>query len=174
MPPIIDKPSQLVVAIVEAIRRAKPGITVASRKNFTESVEQPWVLIAIERDATASRARDGRIAHDLSISLQVVMPPESADPQLAACDLSSALKDLVTDNRWDLSGDQCEVPVNLDAVPSAFVSGTRAFPAWTLSFTQTLYFGTPLLDDPLGAPKYARTWEVSDIDDPDQYTELEG
>jgi hypothetical protein len=31
-----------------------------------------------------------------------------------------------------------------------------------------------LLEDPLGIPKFARTWEVSNIDDPDQYTALEG
>ena len=35
------------------------------------------------------------------------------------------------------------------------------------------YLGPTLLDDPLGTPKFARTWEVSDIDDPDQYTALE-
>ncbi|WP_212625614.1 hypothetical protein [Pseudomonas sp. PP3] len=174
MPPIIDKPSQLVVAIVEALRRSVPGINVGSRADFTGVVEQPWVLIAIERDATASRSADGRIAHVLSVSLQAVVRPESADPQLAACDLISALKDLVTDNRWGLPGEQCDLPLNLDAIPSAFISETRTFPAWTLSFTQTLYFGTPLLDDPVGIAKYARTWEVSNIDDPDQYTELEG
>ncbi|WP_130930346.1 hypothetical protein [Pseudomonas sp. Sample_24] len=174
MPPILDKPSQLVVAIVEAVRRSAPGINVGSREDFTDVIEQPWVLIAIERDATASRAADGRIAHVLSVSLQAVLPPQSADPQLAACDLTSALKDLVTDNRWGLPGDQCDVPLNLDAIPSTFVSGTQTFLAWTLSFTQTLYFGTPLLDDPVRIAKYARTWEVSNIDDPDQYTELEG
>lgn len=174
MPPIIDKPSQLVVAIVEALRRSVPGINVGSREDFTDVVAQPWVLIAIERDATASRAADGRIAHVLSVSLQAVVHPESADPQLAACDLTSVLKDFVTDNLWELPGDQCGLPSTLDAIPSTFVSGTQSFPAWTLTFTQTLYFGTPLLDDPVGIAKYARAWEVSNIDDPDQYTELEG
>lgn len=174
MPPIIDKPSQLVVAIVEALRRSEPAINVGSREDFVDDVEQPWVVIGIERDATANRAADGRIAHVLFVSMQVVLPAESADLQLATCDLASALKDLLTDNRWGLPGDQCDVPLNLDAIPSTFVSGTQTFPAWTLSFTQTLYFGTPLLDDPVGIAKYARTWEVSNIDDPDQYTELEG
>ena len=49
----------------------------------------------------------------------------------------------------------------------------QPYKAWTLSFNQTLYLGPTLLDDPLGIPKFARTWEVSNIDDPDQYTTLE-
>ena len=49
----------------------------------------------------------------------------------------------------------------------------QQYKTWTLTFTQTLYLGPTLLDDPLGTPKFARTWEVSNIDDPDQYTALE-
>ncbi|AWY43124.1 hypothetical protein DKY63_25695 [Pseudomonas putida] len=168
---VIEKPSQLFAAIVAALRSSPLSINVGSREDFIDAGDQPWVLVAIERNAANDRASDGRIAHVLTISLQTVTRP--AYPSLAACDLTSALKNLVTDNRWGLSGDQCDLPANLDAIPSSLINGTQAFPAWTLSFTQTLYFGTPLLDDPLGTPKFARTWEVSDIDDPDQYTELE-
>ncbi|MGJ7514309.1 hypothetical protein ACSFE6_08220 [Pseudomonas baetica] len=174
MPPIIEKPSQLITAIATVLRNSNLGINVGSRDDFADVGDRPWVLIALERDAADCRARDGRIAHVLTVSLQAVMRPESESPSLAACDLVSALKDLATDNRWSLPGDQCDVPTRFDAIPSSLINGTQEFPAWTLSFTQTLYFGTPLMDDPQGIPKFARTWEVSDIDDPDQYTELEG
>jgi hypothetical protein len=42
-----------------------------------------------------------------------------------------------------------------------------------VSFTQTLYLGPSLLEDPTGTPLFAHTWEVSDIDDPDQYRPLQ-
>ncbi|WP_448106570.1 hypothetical protein [Pseudomonas azerbaijanoccidentalis] len=174
MPSVIEKPSQLFTAIVTALRNSGLGINVGSREDFTDVGDQPWVLMSIERDAADSRASDGRIAHVLTVSLQAVMPPASGSPRLAACDLTSALKDLVTDNRWGLPGEQCDLPTNLDAIPSVLIGGTQEVCAWTLSFTQTLFLGAQLLDDPLGIPKFARTWEVSNIDDPDQYTELEG
>ncbi|WLG85978.1 hypothetical protein PSH97_05480 [Pseudomonas cucumis] len=169
MPAVIEKPSQLFSAIAETLRTAIPGLKVGSHQDFDGTVDLPWVLIAIERDAPGNRANDGRIAHVLTISLQVVL----ASAGLAACDLASELKNLVTDNRWNLSGDQCDLPMNIDGIPSTFISETREYTAWTVSFTQILHLGPTLLEDPLGIPKFARTWEVSNIDDPDQYTALE-
>ena len=131
------------------------------------------MLIAFERNAPGDRAHDGRIAHVLTVSLQVIVPPTLSNRDWPLCDLASVLKDLVTDNRWGLPGSQCDLPMNIDALPSTFISGSQEYLAWTLSFTQTIYLGASLLDDPLGIPKFARTWEVSNIDDPDQYTALE-
>lgn len=169
MPVVIEKPSQLFSAIAETLRTTIPGLTVGSHQDFDGTGGQPWVLIAFERDAPGNRANDGRIAHVLTISLQVVL----ASAGLAACDLASELKNLVTDNRWNLSGDQCDLPMNIDGIPSTFISETREYTAWTVSFTQILHLGPTLLEDSLGIPKFARTWEVSNIDDPDQYTALE-
>ncbi|WP_431080355.1 hypothetical protein [Pseudomonas thivervalensis] len=170
MPVLIEKPSQLFFAIAQTLRITYPTLKVGSPQDFDGSDDQPWVLIAIERDAPGHRANDGRIAHVLTVSLQVVM----AVPGWEACDLAAELKQLVMDNRWGLSGDQCDLPMELDGLPSTFINPTRQYTAWTLSFSQTLYLGSTLLDDPLGIPKFARTWEVSNIDDPDQYTALEG
>jgi hypothetical protein len=165
----IEKPSQLFTVIAEALRIAIPGLRVGSLQDFDSTGDPAWVLIALERNALGERANDGRIAHVLTVSLQAVLPTSS----LEACDLGSALKNLITDNRWNLPRDQCDLPMNIDGVASTFISGTRQYNAWTVSFTQALYLGPLLLDDPLGTPKFARTWEVSDIDDPDQYTTLE-
>ncbi|MHC8288442.1 hypothetical protein ACYZUD_16810 [Pseudomonas sp. XS1P51] len=169
----IDKPSRLLFAIADALRLAGLGLKVGGRQDFDGTFDQAWVLIAIEHNAAGDRANDGRIAHVLTVSLQIIVPPTLDDPALAAGDLASVLKGLVTDNRWGLPGSQCDLPMNIDALPSIFISDAREYLAWTLSFTQTLYLGALLLDDPLGIPKFARTWEVSNIDDPDQYTELE-
>lgn len=170
MPAAIEKPSQLASAITETVRTTIPGLKVGSFQDFDDTDDQSWVLIALERDASGSRANDGRIAHVLTVSLQVVLPGAA----LAACDLASELKHLVADNRWNLPADQCDLPLNIDGIPSTFISGTKEYAAWTLSFTQALYLGPTLLEEPLGIPKFARTWEVSNIDDPDQYTALEG
>lgn len=170
MPALIEKPSQLFSAIAQTLRTTYPTLKVGSPQEFDGTEDQPWVLIAIERDAPGHRANDGRIAHVLTVSLQVVM----AVPGWDACDLAAELKHLVMDNRWGLSGDQCDLPTELDGLPSMFINPARSYTAWTLSFNQTLYLGPTLLEDPLGIPKFARTWEVSNIDDPDQYTALEG
>lgn len=174
MSPDIDKPSRLLFAIAEALRSAGLGLKVGGRQDFDGTFDQAWILIALERNAPGERANDGRIAHVLTLSLQVIVSPTLADPGLAACDLAAVLKGWVTDKRWGLSGSQCDLPMNIDALPSTFISDAREYLAWTLSFTQTLYLGALLLDDPLGIPKFAKTWEVSNIDDPDQYTALEG
>ncbi|MEB0045742.1 MULTISPECIES: hypothetical protein [unclassified Pseudomonas] len=170
MPAVIGKPSQLVSAIAEALRIAVPEVKVGNNQDFDSTGDSTWVLISIEHDAPGERAHNGRIAHVLSVSLQAILPTAG----LAACDLASELKNLVTDNCWKLPGDQCDLPLNIDGIASTFTRDTRQYNAWTVSFTQTLYLGPLLLDDPLGTPKFARTWEVSNIDDPDQYTALEG
>ncbi|MCQ6259332.1 hypothetical protein [Pseudomonas sp. Q11] len=169
MPAIIEKPSQLFSAVAQTLRATYPTLKVASPQDFDGTDDQPWVLIAIERDASGNRANDGRIAHVLTVSLQVVMAVAGWE----ACDLAGELKHLVVDNRWGLSGDQCDLPTEIDGIASTFTHEARAYTAWTLSFTQTIYLGPTLLEYPLGIPKFARTWEVSNIDDPAQYTALE-
>lgn len=170
MPTPIQQPSQLFTAIATTLRNtAGLNIIVGHHDDFTAPGDQAWVLIDFDRNASGLRAADGRIAHVITLSLQVI--PALAATAFAACDLIAVLKNLITDNRWGLPGDQCDLPTNIDGRPSLL---GEQYKAWTLTFEQTLYLGPTLLDDPLGTPKFARTWEVSDIDDPDQYTALEG
>ncbi|MCU0073727.1 hypothetical protein N8H71_19215 [Pseudomonas koreensis] len=172
MPAPIQQPSQLFTAMATALRNnADLNVQVGNHDDFTAPGDKAWVLIDIERNAPGERASNGRITHVLTLSLQVI--PTISSTAFAACDLIAALKNLVTDNRWGLSGDQCDLPMNIDGMPSLLIRADQPNKAWTLSFNQTLYLGPTLLDDPLGTPKFARTWEVSDIDDPDQYTSLE-
>lgn len=169
MPTPIQQPSQLFTAIATTLRNAAGlAIIVGHHEDFTAPGDQAWVLIDFDRNASGLRAADGRIAHVLTLSLQVI--PALAANAFAACDLIAVLKNLITDNRWGLPGDQCDLPMNIDGLPSML---GQQYKAWTLTFEQTLYLGPTLLDDPLGTAKFARTWEVSNIDDPDQYTALE-
>jgi hypothetical protein len=173
MPIPIQQPSQLFTSIATALRNtAGLNLTVGNHDGFTAPGDQAWVLIDFDRNGPGVRAADGRIAHVMTVSLQVI--PALAASAFAACDLIAVLKNLITDNRWGLPGDQCDLPLNIDGLPSLLISADQQYKAWTLTFEQTLYLGSTLLDDPLGMPKFARTWEVSDIDDPDQYTALEG
>lgn len=172
MPAMIQQPSQLFSAMATTLRNtAGLNVQVGNPQDFTAPGDQAWVLIDIERDAPGVRAADGRIAHVLTLSLQVI--PAGSATAFAACDLIATLKNLITDNRWGLPAAQCDLPMNIDGSPSLLVQADLQSKAWTLTFNQTLYLGPTLLDDPLGTAKFARTWEVSNIDDPEQYTALE-
>jgi hypothetical protein len=172
MPTPIQLPSQLFTAIATTLRNtAGLNISVGKHGDFTAPCDQAWVLIDFDRNASGLRAADGRIAHVMTPSLQVI--PALSATAFAACDLIAVLKNLITDNRWGLPGNQCDLPIAIDGLPSLLIRADQQYKAWTLTFNQTLYLGPTLLDDPLGTPKFARTWEVSNIDDPDQYTALE-
>ncbi|MFI8224792.1 hypothetical protein [Pseudomonas sp. NPDC085632] len=172
MPTPIQQPSHLFTAIATTLRNtAGLGLNVGNHADFTAPGEQAWVLIDFDRNGSGVRAADGRIAHVMTLSLQVI--PALSASAFAACDLIAVLKNLITDNRWGLPAGQCDLPINIDGLPSLLVRADPPYKTWTLTFDQTLYLGPTLLDDPLGTPKFARTWEVSNIDDPDQYTALE-
>lgn len=172
MPTPIQQPSQLFTAIATTLRNTVGlNLNVGNHDDFTAPGDQAWALINFDRNGPGVRAADGRIAHVMTVSLQVI--PALAASAFVACDLIAVLKNLITDNRWNLPSDQSDLPMNIDGLPSLLIRGDQQYKAWTLSFNQTLYLGPTLLDDPLGTPKFARTWEVSDIDDPDQYTALE-
>ncbi|MFO2462490.1 hypothetical protein OOJ96_01110 [Pseudomonas sp. 15FMM2] len=167
----IEKPSELPLAIGQALRVALPDLQVGSAQDF-QATNKTCVVITVERNGPAVRSLEGRKAHVLSVLLKV-MVGQGAQP-FEACDLASRLMDLVLDNRWNLPPTQCEVPMNIVAVPSTLAGAETDYDAWTVSFTQTLYLGPPLLEDPTGTPLFACTWEVSDIDDPDQYQPIAG
>lgn len=168
---LLEKPSQLPIAVGETLRAAFPDLWVGSPQDFL-ATDKTGVLITLERNGPAVRSLEGRKAHELSVSLKVVVARGA--PPFEACDLASRLMDLVLDNRWNLPPVQCDVPMGIVAVPSRLVGTDTDYDAWTVSFTQTLYLGPPLLEDPTGTPLFAWTWDVSDIDDPDQYQPLQG
>lgn len=164
---LIEKPSQLPEAIVEAVKSALPQLRVGNHLD----VQGPGVLISLERNGPGLRSLAGRKAHALTVLLKVSVTTGSAP--FDACDLASQLMDLALDNRWGLPSDQCDVPTNIVAAPSTSSVSETDYDTWTVSFTQTLYLGPSLLEDPTGTPLFARTWEVSNIDDPDQYRPLQ-
>ncbi|QJI30745.1 hypothetical protein HKK55_19220 [Pseudomonas sp. ADAK18] len=168
---LIEKPSQLPMAIGEALHRAFPDLRIGSNQDFQGAEDKTGVLITVEGNGPGVRSLEGRKAHVMAISLKAMVARGSLP--FDACDLASQLMDLVLDNRWGLPSAQCDLPASIVAVPTLL--GTQPdYDTWTVSFTQTLYLGQPLLDDPLGKPVFACTWEVSNIDDPDQYQALPG
>ena len=164
---LIEKPSQLPEAIGEVLKRAFPTLRVGNHLDF----QPPGVLISIERNGPGLRSMDGRKAHALTVLLEVTVTASSAP--FDACDLASQLMDVALDNRWGLPHDQCDLPANIVAAPSTSSSSETDYDTWTVSFTQTLYVGPSLIEDPTGKPLFACTWEVSNIDDPDQYRPLQ-
>ena len=167
----IEKTSQLPMAIADALKRAFPQLRVGNHQDFTGTGDKTGVLVSVERNGPGVRSLEGRKAHVLTVSLKVTVAGGAA--AFDACDLASQLMDLALDNRWGLPPDQCDLPSAIVAAPSALTGAETDYDTWTVSFSQTLYLGPPLLEDPTGKPLFARTWEVSDINDPDQYRPLQ-
>ncbi len=167
---LIEKPSQLPQAIGDALRAAFPDLKVGNHQDFQGTGDKTGVLITVEGNGPGIRSREGRKAHALSISLKAMVAPGALP--FDACDLASQLMDLVLDNRWNLPRAQCDLPTSIVAAPSLRATAETDYDTWTVSFTQTLYLGPVLLNDPTGQPLFARTWEVSNINDPDQYKPL--
>lgn len=167
---LIEKPSQLPQAIGAALHAALPGLKVGSHQDFQGDAEKNGVMVTVEGNGPGIRSREGRKAHVLAISLRAMVAPGAL--AFDACDLASQLMDLVLDNRWDLPPAQCDLPANIVAAPALRTSVETDYDTWTVSFTQTLYLGPALLDDPTGQPLFVCTWDVSNIDDPTQYQPL--
>ena len=167
---LIEKPSQLPQAISEALRRAFPELKVGTHQDFQGGANNTGVLITVEGNGPGLRSREGRKAHALGISLKAMVAPGALP--FDACDLASQLMDLVLDNRWNLPQAQCDLPTSIVAAPALRTSVETDYDTWAVSFTQTLYLGPALLDDPTGQPLFACTWDVSNIDDPTQYQPL--
>ncbi|MBD8268754.1 hypothetical protein [Pseudomonas fluorescens] len=167
---LIEKPSQLPQAIGVALQAAFPDLKVGSHRDFQSDLEKTGVMITVEGNGPGIRSREGRKAHVLAISLKAMLAPGALP--FDACDLASQLMDLVLDNRWSLPQSQCELPTNMVAAPSMGTAVARDYDTWTVSFTQTLYLGPELLNDPTGHALFACTWDVLNIDDPDQYRPL--
>ncbi|WLH86050.1 hypothetical protein [Pseudomonas sp. FP2338] len=167
---LIEKPSQLPYAIGAALHAAFPDLKVGNHQDFQGALDKTGVLITVEGNGPGIRSREGRKAHALTISLRAMVAPGALP--FDACDLASQLMDQVLDNRWGLPLAQCDLPINIVAAPVAATTAETDYDTWTVSFTQTVYIGPVLLTDPTGQPLFARTWEVADIDDPDQYKPL--
>ncbi|WP_416364292.1 hypothetical protein [Pseudomonas sp. NFX183] len=167
---LIEKPSQLPTAIGEALKSAFPQLHVGNHRDFQNAADETGVLITVERNGPGIRSLEGRKAHALSVSLKAMIGKGSAP--FDACDLASQLMDLALDNRWGLPPGQCDLPTGIVAAPVVKDGAQMDYDTWTVSFTQNLYLGPSLLDDPTGQPLFARTWEVSNINDPDQYKPL--
>ncbi|WP_411380950.1 hypothetical protein [Pseudomonas sp. MPB26] len=167
---LIEKPSQLPQAIGVALHATFPDLKVGSHQDFMSDGGKIGVMVTVEGNGPGIRSREGRKAHVLAISLKAMAAPGALP--FDACDLASQLMDLVLDNRWSLPAAQCDLPTNIVAAPSMRSTAATDYDTWTVSFSQTLYLGPALLNDPIGQPLFACTWDVLNIDDPDQYKPL--
>ena len=167
---LLEQPSQLQVAIADALKSAFPHLRVGNHHDFPGMGDNTGISVSVERSGPGVRSLAGGKAHAWSVSLKAMVASGSAS--FDACDLASQLMDLALDNRWGLPPDQCDLPTAIVAAPSGLTGTETDYDTWIVSFTQTLYLGPALLNDPTGQPLFACTWDVSNIDDPDQYKPL--
>lgn len=171
----LDKISDLFFAIGDAIIEADIGVKVGNYDDFDGQVGDATVLIEIEATGPAVRSNDGRKAHQVTVTLHGVVAKWRPHSTLEAANLATLLERIATDNRWGLPGRQCSVPENQRSGPSMFQTGADGYDAWGTSFTQTIYIGPALADDPVitAMPQAAYSWQVTTLDDPEQYRPLE-
>ena len=147
---LLEKPSQLPVAIGDALKRAFPQLRVGNHHDFSDTGDKTGILISVGRNGPGVRSLAGRKAHVLSVSLKATVV--SGSTPFDACDLASQLMDLALDNRWGLPPDQCDLPTAIVAAPSVLTSAETDYDTWIVSFTQNFYLGLSLLKDPAGRP----------------------
>lgn len=171
----LDKVSDLFFAIGDAILAADIGVNVGNYDDFAGLVGDATVLIELEGTAPADRANDGRLGHQITVTLHGVVAKWREHAALEAANLATLLERLATDNRWGLPGRQCSLPRDLRSGPSMFQTGAEGYDAWAASFTQTIYLGHELEEDPTitAMPLAAFSWQVTSLDDPAQYRPLE-
>lgn len=171
----LDRVSDLFFAIGNAILKADIGVDVGNYDDFTGLVGDATVLIELEGTAPADRNNDGRIGHQVTVTLHGVVAKWREHAALEAANLATLLERLATDNRWGLPGRQCGLPQNLRSGPSMFQNGAEGYDAWAASFTQTVYIGNELEVDPVitAMPLAACSWQVTSLDDPAQYRPIE-
>lgn len=147
---LLEKPSQLPVAIGEVLKRAFPQLRVGNHHDLSDTGDKTGILISVERNGPGVRSLAGRKAHALSVSLKAMVASGSAP--FDACDVAIQLMDLALDNRWGLPPDQCDLPTAIVAAPSVLTSAETDYDTWIVSFTQNLYLALSLLKDPAGMP----------------------
>jgi hypothetical protein len=171
----LDRVSDLFFAIGDAILQADIGVSVGNYDAFDGVVRDATVLIELEGTAPADRSNDGRIGHQVNVTLHGVVARWREHAALEAANLATLLERLAKDNRWGLPGRQCGFPQNLRSGPSMFQNGAEGYDAWAASFTQTVYIGDVLEVDPVitAMPLAACSWQVPSLDDPAQYRPIE-
>jgi len=174
----LDRLSDLFFAVGDAILAQGWGLKVGNYNdfNFEQEVGDGTILIELEGSRQVVRSAEGRKGHRVRVTLHAVVGRWRENANLEAGNLAAELQNLADDNRWGLPGRQCLPPEEITTGPSMYSEGKGGYEAWAASFWQTIYLGPSLLEeDPVitGMPLFARTWEVSNIDDPTQYTPLE-
>jgi len=147
---LLEKPSQLPVAIGDALKSAFPQLRVGNHHDFSDTGDKNGILISVERNGPGVRSLAGRKAHVLSVSLRAMVA--SGSEPFDACDLASQLMDLALDNRWGLPPEQCDLPTAIVAAPSVLNGAETDYDTWFVSFTQNFYLGRSLPKNPAGMP----------------------
>ena len=168
---LLEKPSQLHLAIAHALKSAFPHLRVGNHHDFPGTGDNRGISISVKRNGPDVRAHAGRKAHAWSVSLKAMVAAGSTP--FDACDLASQLMDLALDNRWGLPPDQCGRPTMIVAAPCAPIGAETDYDTWTVSFIQNLYVGPSLLEDPTGMRLFACALGGANIDDFDQYRPLQ-
>lgn len=170
----LNQVSDLFFAIGETIHAAGLGVDVANYDEWDGTVRHATVLIELERTTPGVKQNDGRYTHAVTVSLHAVVGRFRKHAALEAVNLATCLERLADCNRWGFHGRNCEMPCEQRSGPSIFQRGTDGYDAWAVSFKQIVTPGEPPAEILLNsAPLVAFSWQVDDLDNPENYHQLE-
>lgn len=170
----LNQVSDLFFAIGDAIHAAGLGVDVVNYDEWDGTVRHAAVLIEIERTTPGERQNDGRYTHAVTVSLHAVVARYRKHAALEAINLATCLERLTDNNRWGFHGSNCEMPSEARSGPSMFQRGADGYDAWAATFKQIVTPGerpTEILINT--APLVAFSWQVDDLDNPENYHQLE-
>ncbi|HCE6978406.1 TPA: hypothetical protein NHP34_006055 [Pseudomonas aeruginosa] len=170
----LNQVSDLFFAIGDAIHAAGLGVDVANYDDFDGTVGHAKVLIELERTTPGVKQNDGRSTHAVTVTLHAVVGRWRKHAALEAANLATCLERLADNNRWGFHGRNCEPPCELHSGPSMFQRGADGYDAWGATFKQVVTPGEPPAEIRLNAaPLVAFSWRVDDLDNPENYHQLE-
>ena len=170
----LNQVSDLFFAIGEAIHAAGLGVDVANYDEWDGTVRHATVLIELERTTPGVKQNDGRYTHAVTVSLHAVVGRFRKHAALEAGNLATCLGRPADCNRWGFHGRNCEMPCEQRSGPSMFQRGTDGYDAWAATFKQVVTPGEPPAEILLNsAPLVAFSWQVDDLDNPEDYHQLE-
>lgn len=105
------------------------------------------VLIEFERSISGVSSNRGLYCHEFDMQIYALVSRCHDKAEVDAIDLASGLERIICDNKWGVKPDQIDFPTNIQSYPSIFKAGESGYVAWSVSFTQNVYLGEPLLDE---------------------------
>lgn len=144
-------PEKLILSVIEKLQTQLPGVIVDTFEDYGAvklcKDASCQVLAEIEHVHSAGVMGDGRFEQIVDVALNCLINKSTPKAQLKVSSLASTVLMVVENNCWGL--DWVGWPENLDSLPSVFDPNDDGFVHFVVTFSQSIYRGNNLIDDPV-------------------------